>query len=213
MEKKKINRKGSLFNDLDPLTDAQRSMAAEWYAYAMKYADTEIVRRKKAKDMIPPYIIRDAAVAALIYCVCKWRPDGGSNFKTYFHTGFFFRVSQAVKLYSNKRNKSISKDRKSYKKCKSINSADHRGFPTLEETGLFSQCSFENSVIGNMFVEELLSNLDDFHRVIVQRCCIDMEKQTDVAREFGVTRQYIHQELNLAKKKLKCVIENKMGGL
>ena len=205
------SEKGQWFQDLDTFTDAQRSMIVEWYAYAMKYADTEIERRKKAKEMIPSFVIRDASVAALLYCVSRWNPDGGCNFKTYFHTGFFFQVNHAVNRYVANRDKYISENKTASNKCKYLRSADHKGFPTLEETDMFAQCSFEDSVIGNMFVEELLSNLDDFHRMIVQRCCIDLEKQTDIAKDLGVTRQYIHQELSLAKKKLKFIMEKKMG--
>ena len=73
--------KGEFFKGLDPLTDAQRSFVAEWYPWAVKYARTEIDRRKKKNDRLPPRVVYDTAINTLIYTATKWKPDGGCTYK------------------------------------------------------------------------------------------------------------------------------------
>ena len=207
-EKRKEKRKrgsiekGEWFKGLEPFTEAQRSMIAEWYAYAMKYAETEITRRESAKEKIPASVIRDASIAALMYAVTKWKPDGGCNFKTFFHKGFFTRVSNAVRQYSRNRDKYISENEQAINKGHSVRSANHKGFPTLGETEMFSTDSFEDSVIGKIYVEDMISNLKELQQTLVRRCFLSGERQSDVAREMGVSKQYISHELILARRSL-----------
>lgn len=198
--------KGEWFKGLDTFTDAQRSMMAEWYAYAMKYAETEVSRRQKLKEMVPSSVIRDASEEALMYAVTKWKPDGGCNFKTFFHNGFFTKVSNAVNQYIRNRDKYISEN------CK-ILSKKHPNLEsstTLGETGLFSNESFEDSIIGDIYVDELLSKLTELQQTAVRRCYLYGERQSDVARDMGVTKQNINNALSMASNSLRMMINGEI---
>lgn len=215
MEEKAKGKRGSIergewFKGLDPFTEAQRSMIAEWHPYALKYADTEIARRKKCKEMIPSFVIRDASEAALMYAVSKWRPDGGCNFKTFFHTGFFMRVNNAIKQYVRDRDKYISENRYAVQKRRSQGTAKHKGFPTLAETVLFSSSSFDESVLSDIYVEDLLSRLAPLQALAVRRCYLGGERQADVARDIGTTKQNVNQALRLARETLKQIMSGEI---
>ena len=193
--------KGQFFRGLEPLTDAQRSFIAEWYPWAMKYAETDIARRIKKNDFTPPEIIRDTAINTLIYATVNWIPDGGCSFKSYFHYGFYSSVSNAVKKYYDDKAKTVSEN----EKTKVQHEGDHCS-KTIADT-ICSDASMEDSVISDVYVNELLSCLTPYQRDVVIRCCLEGEKQTDVARDLGVTKQAINQAMVSAKKTLRKALE------
>lgn len=210
MEEKKKRRlpnsvsKGQFFRGLDPLTDAQRSFIADWYPWAMKYAETDISRRKKKNDFTPPEIIRDTAINTLIYAAMSWNPDGGCSFKTYFHYGFYSSVSNAVKKYYEDKNKTVSDN--SRVKILVQTNHDRESSPSLSDL-MSSDYQLEDSILSDIYVDELLSYLTPNQRYVVERCCLNGDKQTEVARELGVTKQAVHQALTNACKTLRVVLE------
>jgi RNA polymerase sigma factor (sigma-70 family) len=209
MEEKKKRRspnrvnKGEFFRGIEPLTDAQRSFVAEWYPWAMKYAITEIQRRKKKNDSTPPELIIDTSVTTLMYAAVNWNPDGGSSFKTYFHYGFYSNVSNAVKKYYDDKAKAISENQRT-----KVQHEEGRGYTTVANT-LYSNVNVEESVLADIYVDDMLSSLTPYQRDIVTKCYLYGERQSDVAEELGVTRQAVNQALNYAKKTLRKVIGDK----
>lgn len=193
--------KGQFFRGLDPLTDAQRSFIAEWYPWAMKYAETDISRRKKKNDFTPPEIIRDTAVTTLIYAAVNWNPDGGASFKTYFHYGFYSSVSNAVKKYYEDKAKTVSEN----EKTKVQHEGDH-GYTTVADT-ICCDDVMEESVLSDVYVDNLLSYLTPYQREVVTRCCLEGQKQTEVAKELGVTKQAVNQALTNACSILRGVLK------
>ncbi|MBO5969254.1 MAG: sigma-70 family RNA polymerase sigma factor [Clostridia bacterium] len=215
MEEKVKGKRGSVergewFKGLDPFTEAQRSMIAEWHPYAMKYADTEINRRKRCNEIIPSHVIQDASEAALMYAVSKWKPDGGCNFKTFFHNGFFMRVNNAIKQYANKRDKYISENNTLSPMRKSQSVANNTRLTPIAETSRFSSGYFEDSVVGDIYVDDLLSRLTPLQRLVVERCYLEGERQSDVAKDLGTTKQNVNQALRLAKDSLKQIINGEI---
>lgn len=206
MEEKKKRRlpnsvsKGQFFRGLDPLTDAQRSFIADWYPWAMKYAETDISRRKRKNDITPPEIIRDTAVNTLIYAAINWKPDGGCSFKTYFHFGFYSSVSNAVKKYYDDKSKTVSENEKT-----KVQHEGGHGFTTIADT-ICCDDDMEDSVLSDVYVDQLLSCLTPHQRELVTKCCFEGEKQTDVARELGVSKQAVHQAIANAYATLRKVL-------
>lgn len=207
MEEKKKRRppnrvnKGKFFCGLEPLTDSQRSFIAEWYPWAMKYAETDITRRKRKNDLTPPELIRDTAVTTLIYAAVNWKPDGGCSFKSYFHYGFYSSVSNAVKRYYDDKAKTVSENQRT-----KVQHEEGHGFTTVADT-ICSDLVMDESVISSIYVEELLSYLTPYQRDVVRKCCLEGDKQSDVARELGVTKQAVNQALSNAKRMLRRVLE------
>lgn len=207
MEEKKKRRlpnrisKGQFFRGLEPLTDAQRSFIAEWYPWAMKYAETDIARRIKKNDFTPPEIIRDTAVTTLIYAATTWNPDGGASFKTYFHYGFYSSVSNAVKKYYDDKAKTVSENQKT----KVQHEGDH-SYVTVADT-IYVDEEMEDSVLADVYVDDLLSHLTPYQRELVTRCCLHGDRQTEVAKDLGVTKQAVNQALTNAFATLRGVLE------
>lgn len=192
--------KGQFFRGLEPLTDAQRSFIAEWYPWAMKYAETDIARRIKKNDLTPPEIIRDTAVTTLIYAATTWNPDGGASFKTYFHYGFYSSVSNAVKKYYDDKAKTVSEN----EKTKAQHEGDH-SYVTVADT-IYADEEMEDSILADVYVDDLLSHLTPYQRELVTRCCLHGDRQTEVAKELGVTKQAVHQAIANAYSTLRKVL-------
>lgn len=209
-EKKKrarnLTEKGRWFMDIEPFTDAKRSMLAEWYPYAMKYADTEIKRRSNDKFKIPDAVITDASVTALMYAVDRWNPEGGRTFKSYFHTSFYMRVSNACRRYQEKSIATLSENTLSSSKARKA-----WGNKTcLSDTDLFAEESFEDSILSDIYVDDLLSRLPPLQQTAVIRCCLHRERQTDVARSLGVSKQTVNQALSLAYSTIRRIMNGEI---
>lgn len=209
MEEKKKRRlpnrigKGEFFRGMEPLTDAQRSFIADWYPWAMKYAITDITRRRRKNDQVPAEIIFDTAITTLIYAAVNWRPDGGCSFKTYFHYGFYSSVSNAVKKYYDNKAKAVSENQRT----KSQHEGG-KGYTTIAGT-LCDEVMMEESVLSDIYVDEILSCLTPYQRDIVTKCYLYGEKQTDIAAELGVSKQAVNQALSNAKKTLHKAMSDK----
>ena len=212
-EKKKRTRslteKGRWFLGLEPFTESQRSMIAEWYPYAMKYADTEIKRRKNDSFKIPDSVIEDASVVALMYAVERWNAEGGKTFKSYFHTSFCMRVSNACRRYMEKCGPVISENVRAGKQRRDKGS-DGAKVKYLSDTDLFSDKSFEDSILSDIYVEDLLSRLPPLQRTAVIRCCFNNERQSDVARSIGTTKQNINHALILAYQTIRRIMNGEI---
>ena len=189
MEKERKKRKP--FEKLSQFTDAQRSLMAEYYQWAKQYADTEIKRRSEKKDKIPAWVIEDAAVNALIYAAVRWDSTVGVSFKTYYHRGFYTAVWNSVKEYCQNRDAFVSEN------VTVVGGEKRYGSDTiyLKDTEPFSQESFEDALCDKIDVEKLLSKLTPLQSESVCRFYLCGERQSDIARDMGVSRQNINQAL------------------
>lgn len=199
MEKER--KKRTPFEKLKPFTDAQRSLMAEWYPWAMKYADKEIKRRQDKKDMIPGWVIEDAAVNALIYASVRWDSSVGVSFKTYYHRGFYMATWNAVKEYCEARDNHISENIPVFGKSKGNDDDILR----LKDTESFSSDSFEDSMCDRIDVERMLSKLTPLQAESAKRFFIEGERQSDIARDFGVTRQNVNNAVSYAVKSMRML--------
>lgn len=192
MEKER--KKRTPFNKLKPFTDAQRSLMAEWYQWAMRYADNEIKRRKEKRDMIPAWVIEDAAVNALIHAAVKWSPEYGVSFKTYYHKGFYMTVWNAVKEYCESRDNHVSENTPVYGGSKRNDDDILR----LKDTEPFAQDSFEDALCDKIDVEMVLSKLTPRQADSLSRFYLLGERQSDIARDEGISKQSINQTIKFA---------------
>ncbi|MBO7070484.1 MAG: sigma-70 family RNA polymerase sigma factor [Bacteroidales bacterium] len=199
MEKERKKRKP--FKKLMPFTDAQRSLMAEWYSWAMQYADTEINRRAKKKDKIPAWVIEDAAVNALIHAAVKWDPEQGVSFKTYYHKGFYMAVWNAVKDYCESRDNHISENTPIFSGSKRNDDDVLR----LKDTEPFSNDSFEDSMCDKIDVDRMLSKLTPLQSEAVRRFFIGGERQSEIASDMGVTRQNVNNAVSTAVRYMRLI--------
>lgn len=199
MEKER--KKRTPFNKLKPFTDAQRSLMAEWYPWAMQYADNEIKRRKDKKDMIPAWVIEDAAVNALIHAAVKWSSEYGVSFKTYYHKGFYMSVWNAVKEYCESRDNHVSENTPVFGASKGNDDDILR----LKDTEPFSKDSFEDALADKIDVERMLSKLTPLQAESVSRFYLGGERQSEIARDLGVTRQNVNSAVITAVKSLRLI--------
>ena len=199
MEKER--KKRTPFNKLKPFTDAQRSLMAEWYQWAMQYADNEIKRRKDKKDMIPAWVIEDAAINALIHAAVRWSPEYGVSFKTYYHKGFYMSVWNAVKEYCESRDNHVSENTPVYSGSKRNDDDILR----LKDTEPFAQDSFEDALCDKIDVEMVLSKLTPRQADSLSRFYLLGERQADIARDEGISKQSINQTIKFATKSFRMI--------
>ena len=199
MEKER--KKRTPFNKLKPFTDAQRSLMAEWYQWAMRYADNEIKRRKEKRDMIPAWVIEDAAVNALIHAAVKWSPEYGVSFKTYYHKGFYMTVWNAVKEYCESRDNHVSENTPVYGGSKRNDDDILR----LKDTEPFAQDSFEDVLCDKIDVEMVLSKLTPRQADSLSRFYLLGERQADIARDEGISKQSINQTIKFATNSFRMI--------
>lgn len=199
MEKER--KKRTPFNKLKPFTDAQRSLMAEWYQWAMRYADNEIKRRKEKRDMIPAWVIEDAAVNALIHAAVKWSPEYGVSFKTYYHKGFYMTVWNAVKEYCESRDNHVSENTPVYGGSKRNDDDILR----LKDTEPFAQDSFEDALCDKIDVEMVLSKLTPRQADSLSRFYLLGERQSDIARDEGISKQSINQTIKFATNSFRMI--------
>ena len=199
MEKER--KKRTPFEKLKPFTDAQRSLMAEYYPWAKKYADTEIKRRAEKMDMIPAWVIEEAAINALIYAAASWDKNVGVSFKTYFHKGFFCCVWNSVKEYCQGRDNHVSENTLVY------GQPNRRGREVLylRDTSYYAQSSFEDDLISKIDAERLLSKLTPLQAEASCRHYIYGERQSDIARDLGVTRQNVNQAISSASRSMRMI--------
>ena len=190
----KERKKRTPFEKLKPFTDAQRSLMAEWYPWAMQYADNEIKRRKEKRDMIPAWVIEDAAVNALIHAAVKWSPEYGVSFKTYYHKGFYMTVWNSVKEYCESRDNHVSENTPVYSGSKRNDDDILR----LKDTEPFAQDSFEDALCDKIDVERVLSKLTPRQADSLSRFYLLGERQADIARDEGISKQSINQTIKFA---------------
>lgn len=199
MEKER--KKRTPFEKLKPFTDAQRSLMAEWYPWAKKYADTEIKRRSEKKDRIPAWVIEDAAVNALIYASARWDSSIGVSFKTYYHKGFYTAVWNAVKEYCDARDNHVSENTPVFGGSKRIEDDILR----LKDTEPFSKESFDDSVCDKIDVERVLSKLTPLQAESLRRVYMYGERQSDIARSIGTARQNVNQAISSATRSFRMI--------
>lgn len=199
MEKER--KKRTLFEKLKPFTDAQRSLIAEWYPWAKQYAITEIKRRAKKRDMIPAWVIEDAAVNALMYSAAKWNPEYGVSFKTYYHKRFYMSVWNAVKEYCEARDGHVSENTPLFGSSKSNDDDILR----LKDTEPFSIDSFEDSMCDKIDVDRMLSKLTPLQSEAVRRFFIGGERQSEIASDMGVTRQNVNNAVSTAVRYMRLI--------
>ena len=199
MEKER--KKRTPFNKLKPFTDAQRSLMAEWYQWAMRYADNEIKRRKEKRDMIPAWVIEDAAVNALIHAAVKWSPEYGVSFKTYYHKGFYMSVWNAVKEYCESRDNHVSENTPVFGASKGNDDDILR----LKDTEPFAQDSFEDALCDKIDVEMVLSKLTPRQADSLSRFYLLGERQSDIARDEGISKQSINQTIKFATNSFRMI--------
>lgn len=199
MEKERKKRKP--FEKLKPFTDAQRSLMAEWYSWAMQYADTEIKRRKEKKDMIPAWVIEDAAVNALIHAAVRWSPEYGVSFKTYYHKGFYMSVRNSVKEYCESRDNHVSENTPVF----GSSNGNDDDILRLKDTEPFSDGTFEDSLCDRIDVERLLSKLTPLQAESVSRYYIYGERQADIARDMCVSRQNVNNAIVNAARSMRMI--------
>ena len=205
MEKER--KKRTPFNKLKPFTDAQRSLMAEWYQWAMRYADNEIKRRKEKRDMIPAWVIEDAAVNALIHAAVKWSPEYGVSFKTYYHKGFYMTVWNAVKEYCESRDNHVSENTPVYGGSKRNDDDILR----LKDTEPFAQDSFEDVLCDKIDVEMVLSKLTPRQADSLSRFYLLGERQSDIARDEGISKQSINQTIKFATNSFRMIYSGECG--
>ena len=199
MEKER--KKRTPFEKLKPFTDAQRSLMAEWYPWAMHYADVEIKRRAEKREKIPSWVIEDAAVNALIRSVIRYDPERGVAFKTYFHRGFYMNVWNAVKEYCESRDNHISENTP----VRGESNDNDDDILRLKDTNPFAEDSFEDEIIAKIDFERLMSKLSPWQAEAVSRVYMFGERQSDIAREYGVSRQNVNNAVRAAVKYLRTV--------
>ena len=199
MEKERKKRKP--FEKVKPFTDSQRSLMAEWHPWAMQYADREIKRRKEKKDMIPAWVIEDAAINALIHAAVRWSPEYGVSFKTYYHKGFYMSVWNAVKEYCESRDNHVSDETPVF----GSPGNDGDDVLRLKDTKPFSDSSFEDSLCDRIDVDRLLSKLTPLQAESVRRFYIYGERQADIARDMGVTRQNVNNAITIATRSMRMI--------
>ena len=205
MEKER--KKRTPFNKLKPFTDAQRSLMAEWYQWAMRYADNEIKRRKEKRDMIPAWVIEDAAVNALIHAAVKWSPEYGVSFKTYYHKGFYMTVWNAVKEYCESRDNHVSENTPVYGGSKRNDDDILR----LKDTEPFAQDSFEDVLCDKIDVEMVLSKLTPRQADSLSRFYLLGDRQSDIARDEGISKQSINQTIKFATNSFRMIYSGECG--
>ena len=197
----KERKKRTPFEKLKPFTDAQRSLMAEYYSWAMKYADTEIKRRSDKRDMIPAWVIEDAATNALIYSAVRWDKGYGVSFKTFFHNGFYPAVWNAVKEYCDSRDNHVSENTPVYGGSSDLDGDVLR----LKDTIPFSDVSFEDLLCDKVDVDMLLSKLTPLQAESTIRSYFYNERQSDIARDMGVSKQNVNFAISTAIRSMRKI--------
>ena len=200
-------KKKEPFKNLTEFSDAERNLIVEWYSWAMTYANNEANRRAKKHDRIPEYIIFDAATSALLHTAKHWNPKMGT-FKTYFHCTFRGFLSNEIKVYCVERDRIVSENTETLRNVGQL--PFDEDVPRICTSEAYSIESFEDQLISKLDIENLLSKLTPLQARIVFNVCIQGDRQADVARELGVSRQNVGQTLSLASRALRRIMDGEI---
>ena len=206
-EKQKVTRRHNarsqaFFKDIDGFTQVQKNAIVEWWSWAMTYYNNLL----RKYPHVPDDVLYDGVVEALIYSVRDWEPNGGSKFKSWFHKACLFAVNRSIRRWYN--GYMVDFHRESSVYHNSDNNEPSK--MTYSETKANGFTEWEDNLMDTLVLEDVMSCLNKTQRTILRRIAIYNEKQADIARDMGCTRQYVNNEYRKAMAKCREVAK---GGL
>ena len=183
------SRTQSFFRDINEFTQVERDKIVEWWPWAMAYHHNMANERPK----VPEDVIYDGVIDALIYSVREWDPEGGKTFKSWFHVACSMFTSRSIKRWQRDFMVQDSGDR-----CvRGRKKKDDGRELYLRDSDAFETTEWEDRCLDRISLDEVMSCLNQKEREIMTRIYVYNEKQSDIARAMGVTRQrvsFIHEE-------------------
>ena len=141
----------------------------------------------------PDDVLFDGVEDALIYSIRTWNSEGKASFKTWFHRACSMRVYRSWVRYRNRYLADDSGDRKIATRGKANRDCDLH----LNETVKFGSTQWEDRCLDRLIIEEVASYLKPQEKEVLRRVYVYNEKQSDIARAMGVSRQrvsIVHKE-------------------
>ena len=199
-EKKKVTRRHdariqAFFKDIDGFTQVQKNMIVQWWPWAMTYYNNLL----RKYPHVPDDVLYDGAVEALIYSVREWDPNGGSKFKSWFHKACLFDVNRSIRRWHRGYMVDYHRDAPVYRHT----DPEDYGKLLYADTRVCGFTEWEDEATDRIILADIMSCLNETQKTIVRRIAIYNEKQADIARDMGCTRQYVNNEYRKAMAKLR----------
>ena len=197
-EKKKVTRRHdariqAFFKDIDGFTQVQKNMIVQWWPWAMTYYNNLL----RKYPHVPDDVLYDGAVEALIYSVREWDPNGGSKFKSWFHKACIYATNRSIRRWHNEFLRDF------HRETELPLSSGLRDVKCYGDTMKNGYTEWEVQTIDRIVLADIMSCLNETQKTIVRRIAIYNEKQADIARDMGCTRQYVNNEYRKAMAKLR----------
>lgn len=174
-------KSSAFFRDIDGFTQVEKNKIVEWWPYALTYYNN-LLRRFPTT---PDDVLFDGVEDALIYAVRTYQPDKGSSFKSWFHRACSMAVYRSWVRYRNGYLGDFSRDTPIPRHG---DYADITCFGDMASNGC---TQWEDRCVDRLAVDEVMSCLKPQEKEIMQRVYVYNEKQADIARAMGVTRQWV----------------------
>ena len=141
----------------------------------------------------PDDVLFDGVEDALIYSIRTWSSEGKASFKTWFHRACSMCVYRSWVRYRNGYLADDSGDRKIATRGKANRDCDL----FLNETVKFGSTQWEDRCLDRLTIDEVTSCLKPQEKEVLRRVYVYNEKQSDIARAMGISRQrvsIVHKE-------------------
>ena len=165
-------------------------MIVEWWHYAMTYYNNLL----RKFPHTPDDVLFDGVEDALIYAVRTWDSSKKASFKTWFHRACSMAVYRSWVRYKNRYLCNYSRDTPLPHGWSYIGGSTDSTFSDIVTNGC---AQWEDQCLDRLTLDEVMSCLKPQEQEIMKRVYVYNEKQSDIARAMGVTRQrvsFIHGE-------------------
>lgn len=194
-------KRQEFYRDIDGFTQADKNKIVEWWPYAMTYYNNLL----RKFPTTPDDVLFDGVEDALIYAIRTWDSTKKASFKTWFHNACRMAVYRSWVQYRNGYLCNYSRDTPIPRHGDYV---DVTCFGDLASNGC---TKWEDRCIDRISLDEVMSCLNQKEREIMTRIYVYNEKQSDIARAMGVTRQrvsFIHGEaIRKCREAAKEVVE------
>lgn len=179
-------KRQEFYRDIDGFTQADKNKIVEWWPYAMTYYNN-LLRRFPTT---PDDVLFDGVEEALIYAIRTWDSTKKASFKTWFHNAVRMAVYRSWVQYKNSYLCNYSRDTPLPRDLH----LDDYCFKDVMSNGYVE---WEDQCVDRLTLDEVMSCLNPKEQEIMKRVYVYNEKQSDIARAMGVTRQrvsFVHGE-------------------
>lgn len=179
-------KRQEFFRDIDGFTQVEKNKIVEWWPYAMTYYKNLL----RKYPTTPDDVLFDGVEDALIYAIKTWDSSKKASFKTWFHRACSMAVYRSWVQYRNGYLCNYSRDTPLPRDLH----LDDYCFKDVMSNGY---AEWEDQCVDRLALDEVMSCLKPQEQEIMKRVYVYNEKQSDIARAMGVTRQrvsFVHGE-------------------